>query len=177
MITLYDRATSPRSTASGISSTGNRNDNWQRLAIGVQIHVGRLLVTAWVLVDRWMLVVVAAVDCCCWLLLLVAAAGCCCWLLLLIAAVGCCCWLLLLIAAAGILLAGGKVLEYFQDVDDLRLRQFCRRKSLWIFSPRWWENLAETSFEIVLGYFLSDGLVPEVIWEGSEGGFRLGNVG
>ena len=24
--------------------------------------------------------------------------------------------------------AGGKVLEYFQDIDDLRLRQFCWRK-------------------------------------------------
>ena len=26
--------------------------------------------------------------------------------------------------------AGGKVCEYFQDNDDLDLRQFCRRKSL-----------------------------------------------
>ena len=26
--------------------------------------------------------------------------------------------------------AGEKVIEYFQDNDDLRLRQFCRRKSL-----------------------------------------------
>ena len=30
--------------------------------------------------------------------------------------------------------AGEKVFEYFQDNDQLRLRQFCRRKSLWIFS-------------------------------------------
>ena len=72
-------------------------------------------------------------GCCwCWLLLLIVAAGCCCWLLLLVAAVDCCCWLLLLIAAQ-------KVFEYFRDiVDDLRLRQICRRKSLWIFSGCWW---------------------------------------
>ena len=25
--------------------------------------------------------------------------------------------------------AGGKVFEFFQDNDDMRLRQFCRRKS------------------------------------------------
>ena len=29
--------------------------------------------------------------------------------------------------------AGGKVFEHFQDNDDLRLRQFCRQKSLSIF--------------------------------------------
>ena len=78
---------------------------------------------------RWLLLV-AAVDCCCWLLLLMAAAGGCCWLLLLVAAVDCCCWLLLLVAQ--------KVFEYFRNiVDDLRLRQICRRKSLWIFSGCW----------------------------------------
>ena len=27
-------------------------------------------------------------------------------------------------------LAGEKVFEYFRDCDDLRLRQFCRRKNL-----------------------------------------------
>ena len=79
----------------------------------------------------WLLLLVAAFGRCCWLLLLIAAAGCCCWLLLLIAAAGCCCWLLLLIAQ--------KFFEYFRNiVDDLRLRQFCRRKSLWIFSGCWW---------------------------------------
>ena len=82
----------------------------------------------------WLLLLVAAVDYCCWLLLLIAAAGCCCWLLLLVAAVDCRCWLLLLIAAAQ------KVFEYFRDiVDDLRLKQICRRKSLWIFSGCWWK--------------------------------------
>ena len=93
----------------------------------------------------WLLLPVAAADCCCWLLLLVAAVDYCCWLLLLVAAVDCFCWLLLLIAgwllvAAGILLAGRKVFEYFRDVDDLRLRQFCGRKSLWIFQGYWWEE-------------------------------------
>ena len=34
--------------------------------------------------------------------------------------------------------AGEKVLEYFQVVADLRLRQFCRWKSLWIFSGYRW---------------------------------------
>ena len=109
--------------------------------------------------------VVAAVDCCCWLLLVVVA-GCCCWLLLLIAAdccwlllllvavVGCSCWLLLLeyCSLAGkslnisrLLLicgqdnsAGEKVFEFFQDTVDLHLRQFCRRKSLWIFPGYCW---------------------------------------
>ena len=83
----------------------------------------------------WSFLLVAAANCCCWLLLMVAFAGCCCWLLLLIAAADCRCWLLLLIAAAG----GRKVFEYFRDIDDLRLRQFCRRKSLWIFSGCWWK--------------------------------------
>ena len=172
------------------------------------MHVGRLLVTAWVLVDGWMLVVVA--GCCCWLLLLVAVAGCCCWLLLLVAAACCCCRLLLLVAVVGcccwllndccllleycllagkslkisrILMicgwdnfAGEKVFEYFQDFDDLRLKQFCRRRSLWIFSPRWRGNLAKTSFEIVLENFLSDDWVPELWWEESGREFRLGEI-
>ena len=34
--------------------------------------------------------------------------------------------------------AGEKVLEYFQVIADLRLRQFCRWKSLWIFSGYRW---------------------------------------
>ena len=99
---------------------------------------------------------------CCWLLL--TANGCHwlgddCWLRLGY------CWLLLvasgcstMLFAAGILLAGGKVFEYLRDIDDLRLRQFCRRrsfeyvqdneylrlrqfcrrKSLWIFPGYWW---------------------------------------
>ena len=79
-----------------------------------------------------MLVVVAC--CCCWLLLLTAA-GCCSWLLLLIASVGCC-WLLL---AARILLAGRRNFEFFRDIGSLRLRQFCRRKGLWLFSGCWWK--------------------------------------
>ena len=93
----------------------------------------------------WLLLLVAAVDCCCWLLLLIAVVDRCCWLLPLIAAVDCCCWLLLLIAAVDcccwllLLIAAQKVFEYFRDiVDDLRLRQICRRKSLWIFSGCWW---------------------------------------
>ena len=119
---------------------------------------------------------------CCWLLLIadgcywlqLVAAGCwmiagcgldtagCCWLL------DDCCWLLECCLQAkkslnifGILMicgydnfAGEKVFEYFQDIDALRLRQFCRRKSLWIFSSRWWGNLTKTSFGIVLEYFL-----------------------
>ena len=35
--------------------------------------------------------------------------------------------------------AGEKVFEYFRVVDDLQLRQICRRKSLWIFSGCWWK--------------------------------------
>ena len=38
--------------------------------------------------------------------------------------------------------AGREVFECFRDVDHLRLRQFCRRKSLWIFPPGWWGKLA-----------------------------------
>ena len=30
--------------------------------------------------------------------------------------------------------AAERVFEYFQDNDDLRPRQFCKRKSLWMFS-------------------------------------------
>ena len=84
-------------------------------------------------VESWLLLqLIVVVECCFWLLLLIAPAGCCCWLLLLIAVVDCCCWLLLLIAQ--------KVFEYFRNiVDDLRPRQFCRRKSLWIFSGCWWK--------------------------------------
>ena len=100
----------------------------------------------------WSLVLVAATDCCCWLLLLIVAVYCFCWLLLLIAAadcccwlllVGCCCWLSLMIAAVEcccwlpLLVAAQKVFEYFRVVGDLRLRQICRRKSLWIFSGCW----------------------------------------
>ena len=33
--------------------------------------------------------------------------------------------------------AGEKVFQYFQVVDDLRPRHFCRRKSLWIISGCW----------------------------------------
>ena len=46
VITLYYRETSPRSTASGISSAKNRKDNQRRLALVVQMSVGRLLVAA-----------------------------------------------------------------------------------------------------------------------------------
>ena len=69
-------------------------------------------------------------------------AGCCCWLLLLIAG-----WLLVatgillvgwLPVVAGILLAGEKVSENFRDIRELRLRQFYRRRSLWIFPGNWW---------------------------------------
>ena len=93
---------------------------------------------------------------CCWLLLiadgcyclLLVAASCCwflddCWLwlgycLLLLVAAGCCwllddcCWLL------ECCLQAKKFFEHFRDFDDLRLRQFCRRKSVWIFPEYWW---------------------------------------
>ena len=90
----------------------------------------------------WLLLLVAAAGRCCWSLLLVAAAGRCCWLLLLIAAAGRCCWLLLLLIAAAdcccwllsLVAAAGKVFHYVRDISGLRLRQFCRRKSPWIFS-------------------------------------------
>ena len=89
----------------------------------------------------------------CWLMLI--ADGC--YWLLLVAG-----WLLvaagILLVAAGIPLqakkslknsrilmicgwdnfAGEKVFEYFQDIVDLRVRKFCRRKCLWIFSGQWW---------------------------------------
>ena len=90
-------------------------------------------------------------SCWCWLLINTAD----CWWLLLIAG-----WLLV---AAGILLNGGKVFDYFQiilfcgldnfagekvfqyfqDIDVLRLRQLCRRKSLWVL-PRYWRFAAKT---------------------------------
>ena len=137
--------------------------------------VGRKLVVAAVDCCWRMLLLVAAVDCCCWLLLLIAAAGGCCWLLLLVAAVDCCCWWLLLIAQ--------KVFEFFQNIgDDLRLRQFCWRKSLWIFSGCWWFAAktilqAEKSLNIFGLLLKSLGIFPEYWWE--EGGreFRLGEVG
>ena len=106
----------------------------------------------------WLPLLVAAVDCCCWLLLLIAVAGCCCWLLLLVAAVDCCCWLLLLIAVAGcccsLLLLVAAVdcccwlenLWIVPDANDLRLKFFCSRKSLWIYSGHRWK---------VFEYFLS----------------------
>ena len=54
---------------------------------------------------------------------------------MLVGATGC--WLFgagcLLIAAAGILLAGRKIFEYFQDIDVLQLKHFCRRKSREVF--------------------------------------------
>ena len=34
--------------------------------------------------------------------------------------------------------AGEKVLEFFQDNADLRRRQFCQRKNLWMISGCWW---------------------------------------
>ena len=147
----------------------------------------------------WSLLLVAAVDCCCWLLLLIAVAGRCFWLLLLIAAVDCCCWLLLLIAAVGcccwlLLLVAQKVFEYFRNiVEDLRLRQFCRRKSLWIFSGCWWfaakTNLQAKKSLNIFGWLVKSLWIfsgcwwkvfeyfPEYWWE--EGGreFRLGEVG
>ena len=90
-------------------------------------------------------------SCWCWLLINTAD----CWWLLLIAG-----WLLV---AAGILLNGGKVFDYFQiilfcgldnfagekvfqyfqDIDVLRLRQLCRRKSLWVL-PGYWRFAAKT---------------------------------
>ena len=124
----------------------------------------------------WLLMLVAAVNCCCWLLLLIAAVGCFCWLLLLIAAVDCFCWLLLLIAAVGCLLlsaAAQKVFEYFRNmVDDLRLRQICRRKSLWIFS-----GVDEKSLNIFGLLVKSPWIFPEYWWERSGREVRLGEVG
>ena len=107
---------------------------------------------------------------CCWLLLiaddcywlLLVAASCCwmlddCWLqlgycwLLLTAAGGCYllddCWLRLgycLLNDCWLLMDDcWRVFEYFQDIDDLRLRLFCRQKSLWIF-PGYWRFAAKT---------------------------------
>ena len=83
----------------------------------------------------WLLLLVAAVDCCCWLI----AVDCCCWLLLLVAAVDWCCWLIAVDCCCWLLLPKN-IFEYFRNiVDDLRLRQICRRKSLWIFSGCWWK--------------------------------------
>ena len=136
----------------------------------------------------WLLLLIVAAGCRCWLLLLVDVAGCCCWLLLLVAAAGCCCWLLgdcrllrltagWLLVAAGMRLAGGKVFVYFRNIDDLRLRQFCRRKSRWIFSSRWWGKLAKARFKIVLEYFQIGGWIPELWWEERGREFRLGELG
>ena len=142
---------------------------------------------------------VDAVDCCCWLLLLVVAAGCCCWLILLIAAVDSCCWLLLLVVAAGcccwylliagvdgccwlLLLIAQKVFEYFRVVDDLRLRQICRRKSLWIFSGCW-RFAAKTNLQAkkslnIFGWLKKSlWIFPEYGWEEDGREFRLGEVG
>ena len=68
----------------------------------------------------------------------------------------------MMLVAAGMLLVGGKVFEYFRDVDDLRLGQFCRQKvfkyfrrgdeEIWI-SKRRRRNLATRSFKIDLEYF------------------------
>ena len=93
-------------------------------------------------------------SCWCWLLLITSDR----WWFLLVATAGFCCWLLVaarcwMIAGCGLdtaaAAAGWKVFEFFQDIANLRLRQFCRRKSLWIMSKRRWRNLAETSFKIV----------------------------
>ena len=139
----------------------------------------------------WLLLLIAAVDCCycyCWLLLLVAAAGCCCWLLLLVAAAGCC-WLLLLVAAAGcccwlllLVLIAQKVFEYFRVVDDLRLRQICRRKSLWIFSGCCWfaaKTILQAKKSLNIFGLLKKSLwiFPEYGWEEDGREFRLGEVG
>ena len=114
----------------------------------------------------WLLLLVAAVDFCCWLLLLIAAGGCCCWLLLLVAAVDCCCWLLLLIAAQ-------KVFEFFRNiVGDLRLRQICRRKILWIFSGCWW-FAAKTNLQAKKSLNISRILTGEKWKRGSPRGSRL----
>ena len=133
---------------------------------------GELLIWSFTLEDG-----IGRVDVgCCWLLLI--ADGCywllddCwlqlgCWWLLLVASD---CWMMLV--AAGKLLVGGKVFEYFRDVDDLRLRQFCRQKvfkyfrrgdeKIWLrqvlkmtynISKKRWRNLAKTSFKIVIEYF------------------------
>ena len=98
------------------------------------------------------------------MLLLVAAVDCCCW--------DTACWPERLWIFPGYWwfcgqdnFAGEKVFEYFQDIDDLRLRQFCRRKSLWIFSPRW------------LGNKFNEGFVLISRWGWSEKGVRLEEIG
>ena len=97
------------------------------------MHVGQLLVTAWVVVEGWMLAVVA--GCCCWLLLLIPAVDCCCWLLLLVAVAGCCCWLLLLVAAAGCCYW---LLLLFAAVDFCCWDTACWRESFWLFPGYPW---------------------------------------
>ena len=148
----------------------------------------------------WLLLLVAAAGCCCWMLLLVADAGCCCWLLLLVAAAGCCCWLLLLVAAAGC--CCWTVFECFRDIGDLRLRQFCRRKSLWILSgvddlrlrqfcrqKSLWifsgaddfaaKTILQAEKSLNIFGLLTESLwiFPEYWWEECGRGFRLGEVG
>ena len=99
--------------------------SWLRECWLLLLVAGRLLVLAGILLAGWLLVASAG----CWMI-----AGCGwkndCWLFLLVAG-----WLLV---TAGKLLAGEKVFEYFQDIDDLPLRQFCRLKSLWIIPGFWW---------------------------------------
>ena len=68
----------------------------------------------------------------------------------------------MMLVTAGMLLVGGKIFEYFRDVDDLRLRQLCRQKVFkyfrrgdeesWISKKRR-GNLAKTTFKIDLEYF------------------------
>ena len=59
--------------------------------------------------------------------------------------------------AAKTILHAEKIFEYFQVVDDLRLRQFCRWKILWIFSGFGWSaaktNLQVKKALIILGYW------------------------
>ena len=78
--------------------------------------------------------------CWCWLLLINAD-----WWWLLLVAAGCwmiaacgwdtasCCW-----DTACFMIAGEGVFEYIQYIVCLRLRQLCRRKSLWIIAEYWW---------------------------------------
>ena len=98
----------------------------------------------------WFLMVATG---CCWSPLVAAGcwmiAGCgrdtggCCGLLLVAAS----CWVIAgrvwdtacwTIAGCCWIIAGDRVFEYFQEIDDLRLRQFSRRKSLWILPGYWW---------------------------------------
>ena len=94
--------------------------------------------------------------------------------------------------------AGEKVFGYFQDIDEVRLSHFCRRKSLWIFpghwwvaaktisqaknslnifSPRWWWDWAKTSSWIVWECFLSKDWALRIRWDESVGEFRPKEVG